>query len=229
MSFSSQTNNELEIISNEKLENLRIKIWELEEELSHYGFERGRGIETYSGGELRKILNSLPLSKRKEALNIISNLIDVQEILYQTLYELAGATEIVKSVDTDTPEIRLQKLREWLNNYKYGSKNVKKQSKEYSGSFSIWVKKTLYLCLKAKDDPKIVDIIEETLKKAYKRKYDHFRVLSAIMDICKELDQNIPMLGIDMSLKEAIEHCVVAVSKVPKNLLLREINRRYKS
>ena len=229
MSVGSLTSDELEIISNETLENLRIKIWNLEEKLSYYGFQRERGIETYSRRELQKILTLLPPSRRKEALNIISNLIDIQETLYQTLYALAGATEIVKSVDTDTPEIRLQKLREWIDNYKSGSKSLKKRPKENMKSFSVWVKKTLYLCIKAKNDPNIVDNIEEILKKAYKRKYDQFRVLLAIVDICKEFNQDIPMLSVDMSLNEAIKYCVVAVSKVPENSLLREVKRRYKS
>lgn len=230
VSTESQANNELGIISNEQLENLRIKIWDLEEQLTRYGFEPGRGIETYSGGELRKILNSLPIPKRKKALEIISMIIELQETLYWTLYKLAGATEVVKNVDTDTPEIRLQKLREWLDNYASSSKSSKKRKPNKSSkSFSIWVKKTLYLCLKAKNTQGVIDEIEELLTKAYKRKYDRFRVLSAIVEACEELDQDVPRLNVDMTLREAIEQCIIAVSKVPENMLLKNIKRRYRS
>ncbi|MGC8988434.1 hypothetical protein, partial [Infirmifilum sp.] len=156
-----------------RVDHLRSRIRALEGELSKYGFDQRRGIETYKRSEIRGLLRGAgPRAERVRAL--LKELVETQEDLYQELYRAAGAREI--AVDTDTPEMKLREIKNWLEG--------RREHQEESGNTFT---KAVDEVLRAVEEGGGADAVVGTLTELYKRDYDRFRVLDFILMACRRL------------------------------------------
>ena len=174
----------------EPLEKLREQIYEMEKELSIYGYDPHRGIESYSIAEIKKLISKSPNPLAfKESLK---KLIEMQETLYRELYKLSGAEEI--SVDTDTPERRLRHIKSWLE----GRNTIGQQPSKRIQFFT-----TLAEIVERCTTRKVCkEEILQALNKTYKRDYDRYRILVKLLSI---LDPNSTVNDLGTSIDKLVE------------------------
>ncbi|RLI82952.1 hypothetical protein DRP04_02705 [Archaeoglobales archaeon] len=163
----------------EALEDIRLQIHAIERELSKYGFDLRRGIESYKVSEIKKIINN---SKNPhEVKKILLKLVGVQEKLYEELYKFAGLKDL--DVDTDTPEGRLLTIKEWLTS----GKTTNHTNTPATSKFSEAILKILEIIERYEDSNICADKIVLSLNEIYKRDYDRHRVLKYLLSVCREL------------------------------------------
>ena len=193
-------NGNVEVVSG-ALEDLRLRIRGIEKELSKYGFDPRRGIESYKISELKKLLDASG-NNRRAVEELLLRLIEMQETLYKKLYELASLREI--NVDTDTPEKRLIAIKEWL----LGGKVNARQPCTGTSRFSQAVLKVLDAIGESSEDDARKKRILEMLRRMYKRDYDRYRVLRFILSTCMEvgiIDDTPLKRAEDVSLEELVK------------------------
>jgi len=169
--------------ASETLENLRAQIRAVEKELSKYGFDVRRGIESYRINEIKGIMNNA--KNPDDVRKLLAELIELQERLYKSLYELSGLKEL--SIDTDTPEGKMLTIKEWLMS---GSVKNRGNAATSSKFFKAVVEVLEILEERGDvnvDEPLCRGKIVSVLNKAYKRDYDRHRVLKYLLSVCGEL------------------------------------------
>jgi hypothetical protein len=189
VSTEKSSENEIMAIS-EKLDRLREEILKLERELSKYGFDPRRGIESYSISEMEKLLKRAgPNYVRIKEL--LYELVCAQEKLYRELYSSAGLREL--NVDTETPEKNLIRLKRWL----LAGKDVEALPASNVTKFDQVLGRIARILRRCQDN--CVGEILTALKSMYKRDYDRYRVVKRIAENCAALG------GLEAAIVEKIE------------------------
>lgn len=190
----------------DELERLRKKILEMEKELSTYGFDRRRGVETYKVSEIKRILGRIPPRDAAAVRKKLIEIVDTQRVFYRELYRRAGVAEI--HVDTEMPERNLEEIGKWL-----GGDQVRRESvNKFSG--------VIVDVLEALSRGKDVGAVIRILKRAYKRDYDRYRVLDFISSLCEELGAKIKR-----PLPERLEEAVSVVAAPVLELGAEKVRR----
>jgi hypothetical protein len=221
---SSSLNNEdvIAFLTSEKLDKLREEILRLERELSDFGYDPRRGIESYSVSELKELIERAG-SKQECLKKSLIKLIDIQEELYRELYRLAGFKEL--DVDTEIPEKNLMRLKGWLltgevvplfgdsTKFKQALKEIAKILKSCQGGYG--------------------DEVLTTLRRVYKRDYDRYRVIKYILEICAKLRgcdkkmDDLELLPLE-SIATLIDECIRGVGPLKLAMYLETIEGRGK-
>lgn len=160
----------------ERLGKLRDEIYALEKELAQFGFDIRRGVESYKVSELKRFLAKSKNKRRVKSL--LLKLIELHELLYLELYNLAGLKRM--NVDTDTPEKRLMMLKEWLITGKTTSLTPRETK------FKSALRSVAEVLEQCRDDCEVK--IYEVLVRVYKRDYDRYRVAKWVLDLCTSFD-----------------------------------------
>jgi len=179
-------------------EQLRKKVGMLERKLSLYGFDKRRGIETYEISEIKKILKVLSQKDAENAKKLLKELVKTQQMLYDELYRMAGATEI--SVDTHMQENKLWEIKAWLE-------GTKKSGNKADKRFSEAIMEALKIIRQEGD----TEALARVLSRFYKRNYDRFRVLDFLASICKEAGAKIKK-PLPESLQDASKALLASIS-----------------
>jgi len=156
----------------ETIENLRLKIFELEKELSKFGFDKRRGIESYKISELKKLIKDS--TSTSEVLGILKQIVAIQEELYERLYALTGAE--FKEIDTDTPEHRILKIKEMFEN------RVRKTEPRTETETKLnSLVKSIITIMEEFPEEECVNRVISILKSLYKRDYDRYRIIVHVL------------------------------------------------
>jgi hypothetical protein len=174
----------------EKLDRLREEILKLEMELSKYGFDPRRGIESYSMSEIKQLLKRAG-SNYVRVKELLYELACAQEKLYRELYSLAGLREL--NVDTETPEKNLMRLKRWL----LAGRDVEAPPANNVTKFDRALGEIAGILRRCQDN--CVGEILNALKSMYKRDYDRYRVVKHIAENCATLG------GLEAAIVEEIE------------------------
>lgn len=153
-----------------ELDSLRERIRSFEVELVGFGFEANRGIETYSIGELQRLINRSRDPTRVRGS--IERIVELQEELYRQLYAASGMKRM--DVDTDTPERSLLLVRRVLEPRTKPPPAPRAKLEE-----------AMTLMLAAWDtgmsEESRREVVKAALIRAYKRDYDRNRVLILLL------------------------------------------------
>jgi hypothetical protein len=196
-------------------EQLRREVWRLERELTLYGFDNKRGIETYNISEIKKVLKALSQKDAKDAKKLLRDLVRVQRTLYDELYKMAGATEM--SVDTHMPESKLREIEAWLEGPQKGRHKVEMR-------FAEAVMEVLKTIKRGRDAEALTGI----LLRLYKRNYDRFRVLDFLASACEEMGAKIKR-PLPESLRDASEALLASTSALNLDDIVKTVERRLKA
>lgn len=153
-----------------RLETLREQVRRAEARLTEFGFDTRRGIETYSTGELQRLIGQ---SKNPgEARSIMQQVIDLQEELYRQLYLAAGMKSI--DVDTDTPEKSLTLVKRALAPRGIAHKT--------EGKFELALEHLIAALQSGGSEKDRVEAVVTAIDELYQRDYDKNRVLGQILE-----------------------------------------------
>jgi hypothetical protein len=154
--------------THQKLEDLRLKIWELQKQLTKYGFDERRDLESYKVSDIKRLLNRL--NDKREAIELINRIVSLTEEFYKTLYGTVNME--ILNIDTDTPEKRTLMLKKWLCG---SSKKV--EQKLIKTTFSEVVEKIIDIINKCENLDECVKKVILYLREKYRRDYDRYRIV----------------------------------------------------
>jgi hypothetical protein len=161
----------------EKLDTIRKEILNLEIELSKYGFDPRRGIESYSISEIKSLLQRSG-SKCTRVRELLTKLVETQERLYRELYNLAGLRDL--NIDTETPEKNTARIKKWLL-----TEELPTPAHGGSTKFRYAIDEIVRILRECETE--CGDRILEVLMRVYKRDYDRYRVIRYLLEVCVDL------------------------------------------
>ena len=171
------------------LEAVREKIYTLEKELTRYGFDPQRGLETYSVGELKELLRKS--ENPNEFIKMLKIVIDLQAQFYKLLYQKCGFKEL--RIDTEMPEKNIVKIKEWLERQANKKKKSEKTDTRAS-KFDALLAYLMRMLKHEKDSARIAETFYNVLETTYKRTYDVHMFADFVISIYQDYTNDVSLV-----------------------------------
>jgi len=149
---------------NEYLDRLRTELLSLENELQKFGFERNRGLETYSMREIRKLAE-----KNKYSKNFMMALRECLD-KHMGFYSILHGLDRFKPVKENAATGNVWKISKWMNPPDHETVSKQKLSK-----FATLLRSFFEALSGAKDSHEFDSWYDDVLRTTYKREYDIYR------------------------------------------------------